>query len=348
MEGALISLDQEKALDRVDLSFMQCVLARMNFGPSFRGWIALLYTSIYSRVMVNDTLGAPFSISRGVRQGCPLSPLLYVLVAETLARAIKLDPKIDGFQLPSGTIIKLQQYADDTSCIVSSDASLCALFDLFARYERASFAKLIISKSKGLLLGSWTHRNDLPINLQWSKDFLTILGCRVGHNILPDWGGLLKSFESRLMAWKQRSLTLGGRALVANTLGLSLFWYQATIFSVPKTVIHEINKRLFNFIWNKSREPIARTSIVQPRSRGGLGVINMTAKINSLRVIWLRRLLTETYAPPWPEMLAYHINKVFRQTTVELFQRDTIPAYLVRQLPKFYGSLISTWVELRV
>ena len=189
----------------------------MNFGLSFRGCVSLLYTSIYSRVMVNDTLGAPYSISRGVRQGCPLSPLLYVLVAETLAQAIKLDPKIDGFQLPLGTVIKSQQYADDTSCIVSSDASLCVLFDLFARFERASGAKLNISESKGLLFGSWTERTNLPIILQWSKTFLTILGCRVGNDTLPDWGNLLKSLESQVLAWKPHSLTLGGRALIANT-----------------------------------------------------------------------------------------------------------------------------------
>ncbi len=113
--GALISLDQEKAFDRVDWPFMLRVLERMNFGPSFRAWVKLLYTNIFSRVLVNGYTSSAFSITRGVRQGCPLSPLLYILVAETLACAIKKDANIDGYILSSGEVIKIFQYADDTS-----------------------------------------------------------------------------------------------------------------------------------------------------------------------------------------------------------------------------------------
>ena len=71
--GAVISLDQEKAFDWVDWSFLLGVLYQMNFGPSFCKWISLLYTSIYSQVIVNNFLGAPFTVTRGVRQCCPLS-----------------------------------------------------------------------------------------------------------------------------------------------------------------------------------------------------------------------------------------------------------------------------------
>ena len=163
--GALISLDQEKAFDRVDWPFMLRVLERMNFGPSFCAWVKLLYTNIFSRVLVNGYTSSAFPITRGVRQGCPLSPLLYILVAETLACAIKKDANIDGYSLSSGEVIKIFQYADDTSIIVHSDVSLQSLFALFARYEQASGAKLNVMKSHGLLFGAWKHRTDLPIGL---------------------------------------------------------------------------------------------------------------------------------------------------------------------------------------
>ena len=81
--AALISLDQEKAFDRVDWSYMLRVLEVMNFGESYRSWVQLLYTDIYSQVLVNDYCSDLFPVTRGVRQGCPLSPLLYVLVAES-------------------------------------------------------------------------------------------------------------------------------------------------------------------------------------------------------------------------------------------------------------------------
>ncbi|CAB3997114.1 Hypothetical predicted protein [Paramuricea clavata] len=128
MSAALVSLDQEKAFDRVDWSFMLRVLEAMNFGPSFRSWVQLLYTSLFSQVLVDDYVSQLFPVTRGVRQGCPLSPLLYILVAETIACAIRQDPNIDGLLLPNGSHTKLFQYADDTSIFVMSDQSLLALF----------------------------------------------------------------------------------------------------------------------------------------------------------------------------------------------------------------------------
>ena len=82
---AILSLDQEKAFDRVDWSFMYSTLCRMGFGTSFLQWVYLFYTGVQSSVNVNGYLSPFSSLSRGVRQGCPLSPLLYVLVAEVLA-----------------------------------------------------------------------------------------------------------------------------------------------------------------------------------------------------------------------------------------------------------------------
>ena len=89
--GAVVSLDQEKAFDRVEISFLMKVLERMGFGPSFRAWIRLLYTDVHSAVVVNGFVSESFPVTRGVRQGCPLSPLLYVLAMESLARAVRAD-----------------------------------------------------------------------------------------------------------------------------------------------------------------------------------------------------------------------------------------------------------------
>ena len=100
--GAILSLDQEKAFDRMEISFLMKVLERMGFGPSFRNWIGLLYTDVHSAVSVNGFLMEFFPVTMGVRQGCPLSPLLYILVMESLASAVRADIHIDGFPFPGG------------------------------------------------------------------------------------------------------------------------------------------------------------------------------------------------------------------------------------------------------
>ena len=135
---ALLSLDQEKAFDRVDWGFLKASLCGMGFGPSFSGWVELSYSGSQSAVNVNGHVSSFFSLSRGVRQGCPLSPLLYVLVAEVLACNIRCHPDISGMVLPGASVPlpPLSQYADDTSVVVTSDRAIVATFEVHDLYQR--------------------------------------------------------------------------------------------------------------------------------------------------------------------------------------------------------------------
>ena len=87
--GLIISLDQIKAYDRVERYFLFKVLEKFNFGPNFINMIKTCYTNIESCVKVNGYTSIYFNLSRGIKQGCPISTLLYVLVAETLAEAVR-------------------------------------------------------------------------------------------------------------------------------------------------------------------------------------------------------------------------------------------------------------------
>ena len=223
---AILSLDQEKAFDRVDWSFMYATLRRMGFGTSFLQWVNLFYTGVQSSVNVNGYLSPFFSLSRGVRQGCPLSPLLYVLVAEVLACNIRANPRIKGLCLPgqSDAISPISQYADDTSLVVCSDDAIRACFNVYDLYERGSGSRLNLSKSKGLWLGPWANRSDPPVGLDWSSTKIKVLGVFLGPGNLDDdnWKPRIEAVENTLLSWRQRILSFQGRALVINALALSL------------------------------------------------------------------------------------------------------------------------------
>ena len=115
---AILSLNQEKAFDCVDWGFMGSTLVAMGFSPSFVTWVDLFYHRVQSSVNVNGYISGFFDLSRGVRQGCPLSPLLYVLVSEVLAAKTRLNPRVfgwgDGVVAPtlqspsSGLLVKLR------------------------------------------------------------------------------------------------------------------------------------------------------------------------------------------------------------------------------------------------
>ena len=109
---------------------------------------------MFSRIICNGKLSASVFLERGVRQGCPLSPLLYVLTSEVLANQIRKNPAIEGFLLSGtgGLQFKVSQYADDATNFVRNERSLCHLLETVNEYERGSGAKLNTSKSEALWL----------------------------------------------------------------------------------------------------------------------------------------------------------------------------------------------------
>jgi len=114
---AILSLDKEKAFDRVSHNFLEATLERLGFGPVFRGWVKLLYSKVFSRIGINGHFSEKVEQLGGVRQGCPLSPLLYVFSLEPLLAALKTVPSFTGVHLPGGggTCAKVAAYADDTT-----------------------------------------------------------------------------------------------------------------------------------------------------------------------------------------------------------------------------------------
>ena len=126
----LISLDQEKAFDRVNRSFLLKLLQVYGFGPDFCRWISTFYNGAFMQIILNGWLTDVISLERGVRQGDPLSPLLYVLCVEVLASLIRSSPGIEGFLLPGarGLQARVRLYADDTTAILRNLRSLTNLF----------------------------------------------------------------------------------------------------------------------------------------------------------------------------------------------------------------------------
>jgi len=201
--GILVSLDQEKAFDRVNRSFLMKLLNRFGFGPCFRNWILTLYQGAYMRILVNDFLTEPVYLHRGVRQGDTLSPMLYLLCVEVLAVVIRASPEIKGFLLPgaSGLQFKVSQYADDTTVFVKEEQSLSNVFEGIGLYERGSGAKLNRKKTKAVWLSQWHDRVDEPLGLNWVKK---IPGDCVGTVSVErdNWEPRISKLEKSLSLWK--------------------------------------------------------------------------------------------------------------------------------------------------
>ena len=145
-----------------------------------------------------------------MRQGCPLSPLLYVITIEVLAVCLRTPPKLTGITLPNSLEeFRSSGYADDTTVAATTDDSIAEVFNIYAKYQRASGAKLNRGKSKGLWAGSWKARIDAPHGLRWVKQ-LPLLGATfsVGDYTIPTWEPAVAKLEKRLTAWSGRQPTV--------------------------------------------------------------------------------------------------------------------------------------------
>ena len=225
LSAALISSDQEKAFHHVNYSFLQHVLTRFNFGPSFRQWVNIVYTEIHSCVLNNGWLSPKIKLYRGVRQGCPLSPLLYCLVAETLGQAIRRDNSIRGIPIPGANKqSKVSQYADDTTLILADNYSITQSFNLINIFEWGSGSRLNAQKTEGLWLGSAASKQTRPVNITWTTDKLKILGVYFGTSNVKhaNWIDCVIKLEKRLNLWKSRTLSLKGKSLIINSISAHL------------------------------------------------------------------------------------------------------------------------------
>ena len=127
----LLCLDNEKAFDRVSHHYLLKFWLLMVLVNSFIRWVSLLYTNSFSSVLVNGFVSDPFVLQRGVHQGCPLSPLLYVLSLEPLLCKIRSVSSVHGFSLPGTSFVsKLSAYVDGVTLTLISSKSVLSVLNI--------------------------------------------------------------------------------------------------------------------------------------------------------------------------------------------------------------------------
>jgi len=324
LKCCFVSLDQEKAFDRVNYDFMFKVLSAYNFGPSLLRWINILYNDISSCVLVNGFISDQFSVTRGVRQGCSLSPLLYVLILEPFARKIREDSTIEGIKLPGQSdFAKLSLYADDSTGILSSELSIKKLLHYCHLYGKASGAKLNKMKTKGIWLGKWKSRSDHPFGISWI-DKIKIVGIMFG-DVSPDdvWQPIFSKFEKTLRVWKGRKLSLIQKVMVVNVLACSKLWYVGTVVEMPNHYLKLFQKTVFSFLWSSKSEPLARSTVYQSHLDGGLSIVNIFVKLQSLYLQHIQKIILNSDAK-WCSFAIYWIGFTLRGHN-SFLGRNSIP-----------------------
>ena len=166
---AFIGIDQTKYFEKVSHKFMLQVLVIW-----FWGYICptdqIIIHAYFFMYSTKKKLSYVFNVTRSVRQGCGLSPLLYVLCIEPFALKSRLNPHILGLKLPTSHIeCKISQYADDSTLIDTDYHSIDKALHSAELYGSDSGAKINRQKSNGLWLGAWKNNPRTPANLNWTS-----------------------------------------------------------------------------------------------------------------------------------------------------------------------------------
>jgi len=212
----------------------------------FQNWIHTFYSNITSCVINNGFASDFFLLQKGVRQGCPLSGLLFVLAIEVLGQAIRNNENIRGLKI-NDTELKLSMYADDTTAFIKDDCSANHLFDLLNDFGACSGLKINTSKSEGMWLGSFKCNlgKRSPFNISWPEKYEIALGVAFAYD--PSVSCKI-NFEEKLAAlkkilnqWTIRNLTLTGRICIIKILAFSKLVYNTSVLTTPPNFTNEVN-----------------------------------------------------------------------------------------------------------
>ncbi|KAF3785635.1 reverse transcriptase-like protein [Nymphaea thermarum] len=301
----ILKLDISKAFDSVSWEFFSDLLIRLAFGPSIRQWIMSLVTEAQLAVSFNGKCGDFFSLERGLRQGCPLSPLLFNLVAESFS-ALFQHATVVGFfapqSLPHLQTFSTIQYADD--------------FLLFGCASRQQIVRTwLILRVFELISGLSINSAKCHLSLIHTDPATVLLaeacfGCKatslpmdyLGLQITLSppapsfWNGVEQKLTDRLQCWQGKLLSLPGRITLAKHCLVSVPLHALVVFRPPVAVLRRFDKLIRKFIWNGDRpsDRLAHWDAVAfPRLLGGAGVTNLSRASESSLCSWWWRLATE-------------------------------------------------------
>jgi len=297
-EGYVVLLDFEKAFDMVNVDFLKASLRAHNFGPNFVKWIDILYTNINSCVMNNGHATEFFPVTRGIRQGCPISAMLFIIVVELLSSYIKNCPQVKGLCI-NNEIFTITQLADDTTLFLSDKESVIHAIGILDKFYESSGLRLNKLKCEVFLLGSCGQSNNTPVRIGGlkciSKSFkaLGIYFCKSGSEATQkNFTDKLNSIQVTLNVWLQRNLSLKGKVMVLKNLVMPNLLYTCGNLFVPEDFVKQVQDMLFKFLWGYKPAKVKQDTIIADIQQGGLRMPLFAEVVKSTKVMWIKRLLT--------------------------------------------------------
>lgn len=305
--SAVLALcDFRKAYDTVDRYFLLAVATKMGLGHGFVQWVRLLLEGTRSAAIINGYLAEPKLLLAGVRQGCPLAPLLYLLIGQALLCWIK-DQGI-GIQI-AGSLLSGSQFADDLKALLDGPQQIPAFKAAMATFATASGQHLLPAKTQLLFIGV-PPTQPLPAEIEgmpvvhrakalglWFEEFT--------GEVSVDWQEMKNRVAGKLAKISRLNLSCFGRAFSVNSYALGTFLYHAEFAGLQQD--NELEKWIAAVVDRSQGPPpgrgfagVAAVNLVGHPKEGAFGLMPLAEHVKARAARWPLRLVTEDLACPTP------------------------------------------------
>ncbi|XP_017239669.1 uncharacterized protein LOC108212453 [Daucus carota subsp. sativus] len=353
--GVILKLDFEKAFDSVNWEFLLHLLQKLNFHSLWIRWLEGILNSARISVLINGSPSREFIPERGLRQGDPLSPLLFNLVGEVLHCMLSKAERVGLFQGVNlgnnGDTVSHLQYADDTVLFIRDDTeSIKGIKRVLIAFELLSGLKINFAKSK--LYGHNSSREDLQ---SWAEE----IGCQIGFDSfnylgldlarspynIQFWDPLVSRVRNKLSEWKSKAISLAGKVVLLQAVldSLPIYWFN--MFLIPRAVENNLEKIRRSFFWGskevdgierRGMHLLAWDKVCSPKSAGGVGITKIKERNIAMLGKWWWRFINER-DKFWNITLQKKYGSVIGQgpSSVKI---DRSSSYTIKSLLKIHQS----------
>ncbi|KAJ4787196.1 RNA-directed DNA polymerase (reverse transcriptase)-related family protein [Rhynchospora pubera] len=296
-----LKVDLSKAFDKLSWPYIFSVLEMYGLPRNYIDWVKACVTSARFAILINGAADGFIKPTRGVRQGCSLSPYLFILALDVLSRYLQFmvqKREIKGVQLARGApVLTNLMYADDLLILGEATyqeiATISVALNMFCNISGQQ-----IGANKSRIWFSKHTPQDIRLFVMHTFDatvassFDIYLGSPVVANRGSDFTPLLSKIEGKLQGWKSQFLSQAGKVVLIKSVIEPTLHYAMSTTCIPKGVLQKIQNMIRKFFWCKGSQQriplVAWKHITQPKSKGGLGLrdVHMLNKSFSLKALW--------------------------------------------------------------
>uniref|UniRef100_A0A803SRK8 Reverse transcriptase domain-containing protein n=1 Tax=Anolis carolinensis TaxID=28377 RepID=A0A803SRK8_ANOCA len=295
-EVGLLSLDAEKAFDNLNWDFFKLVIRELDMGFYFQNGIESIYNDQWAKIQINGQDTGRIAISKGTRQGCPLSPLIFIMALEILLRAIKKDDKLQGIRIDRQNY-KYRAFADDLICIVDSPKQNIKNW-LKKLEDFGAVAGFRLNKNKTVILTKNMSKEnqevlrtisglETPSKIKYLGIWLSAKNNQLLNlNYITKW----KEIKQDLGNWANLKISLMGRIAIIkmNVLPKLIYLFQNIPIIRQATIFKGWQKEISKFIWGKKKPRIKYSTMILPKLQGGFGLPDFKLYHEACALHWVK------------------------------------------------------------